>query len=584
VFFRVSCFRRFSILFVATAFLCASEAHAAVWFVTQAGSGDRSGSDWDNACGEAQLPAKIQSAATGDELWVAKGVYRPSTTGNTSAYFALKTGVALYGGFGGTETDRSERNVGSNPAILTGDLANDDEAKVDGVTVSADWIRGNNSRCVVVGSGVDGSAILDGFTITAGNNLANGAPAHGGGMYVLYGSPKVRDCTFAGNNAASKGGGVFNESANPSLTNCSFRGNRAGEGGGIGNEGSGNFTISGCAFSGNCSGSGGGIFNTSSYPRVINCTFSENSAFIVGGGIYNYDSDPSVVNCTFFGNTAAIPPWEAAASAEPHGDIAPKGETVVRNNTDRTFTVSPDFGYDIAAVAGDDVPVGAVTSYTFPGIIADHAIHASFEPVPTPTPVPTIPPTPTLIPTPTVVPTASPGPSATPTTTPTGGPTPSPTSAPTGSPDPTSTPKPSVSPTPTLVPHPSPDPDIPLPEAALTLTLASGGRIIVGPWDIFDTKARLELLESPSLWAQLLAADPEALAAGDFNIGLVRFLSFVAEFDRDELEITVLFTVTVGDAPAGYRAVVFLLMRTFDASGKPAGYVVVPKSEGKSVF
>ncbi len=938
MFSRTPFFLLFCALYGSMILLCPSEAKAAaVWFVTQAGSGDKSGSDWDNACGEAQFPAKIQNAATGDELWVAKGVYRPSTTGNTSAHFTLKTGVALYGGFGGAETDRNERNVTGNPTILTGDLANDDEGKVDGVTVSADQIRGSNSRCVVVGSGVDGSAILDGFTISAGNNLADGAPAHGGGMYNQNGSPKIRNCTFAGNFAASKGGGLFNDTANPTLTNCTFLGNRSQDGGGgIGNEGSGNFTISGCTFSGNWSGSGGGIFNiSSSSPSMTNCTFSGNSA-IIGGAIFNEGSSPIVMNCTFFGNTAAVPPtgggggmcnngdgfftssdpvvtncifwnnsngeildyyssptvnycviqggysgpggahifvadpflgplsrnggptetlqlfpgssaidkgtgagapatdqrgvtrpqglsadigayeswskkiltvdvsgagtvnrapagdvfgttgecwtydedtsvvldaspdagnmfvewsgaltgsadsgtitmsmdhavsalfdiaWIITASAGPHGDIAPKGEVIVRNNTDQTFTVSPDFGYDIsgvavddvpvgtastytfhpvvedhtieasfdlkryhivaeagpngsidpsgditvvhgtqqtflispnagynildvatdgvsvgpiteytfpdisadhtieasfdikryhivatagpngsidpsgdvtvvhsadqtfaitpdtgfdvAVVAVDDVPVGAVTSYTFQSVSADHTIHASFEPVPTPTPVPTITPTPTPIPTPTAVPTVSPGPSTTPTTTPTGEPTPSPTSAPTGSPDPTSTPKPSVSPMPTLIPHPSPDPDIPLPGATLTLTLVSGGRIIVGPWDIFDTEARLELLESPSLWAQLLATDPDALAAGDFNIGLVRFLSFFAELDRDELEITILFKVTVGDASAGYRAVVFLLMRTFDALGKPTGYVVVPKSEGKNVF
>lgn len=310
------------VLYGSIILLCPSEAPASVWFVTQAGSGDRSGSDWDNACGEAQFPAKIQNAATNDEIWVAKGVYRPSTSGNTSAHFTLKTGVALYGGFGGAETDRNERNVIGNQTILTGDLANDDEGKVDGVTVSADRIRGSNSRCVVVGSGVDGSAILDGFTITAGNNLADGAPAHGGGMYVLNGSPKVRNCTFAGNFAAGKGGGIFNNTANPTLTDCTFLGNRSQDGGGgIGNEGSGNFTISACTFSGNYAGSGGGIYNSESTPNVINCAFSGNTAIYFGGAIYNEGSSPIVMNCTFSENAApAYPLGNGGGGMYNHGD------------------------------------------------------------------------------------------------------------------------------------------------------------------------------------------------------------------------------------------------------------------------
>ena len=44
----------------------------------------------------------------------------------------------------------------------------------------------------------------------------------------------------------------------------------------------------------------------------------------------------------------------------------------------RTFTITPDPGYDIADVKVDGVSSGRLTSYTFTNIIAAHSIEASF--------------------------------------------------------------------------------------------------------------------------------------------------------------------------------------------------------------
>ena len=55
-------------------------------------------------------------------------------------------------------------------------------------------------------------------------------------------------------------------------------------------------------------------------------------------------------------------------------DIAQKGEVIVRNNTDRTFTVSPDFGYDRSGVAADNASVGAATRQLYKTILTYQCI------------------------------------------------------------------------------------------------------------------------------------------------------------------------------------------------------------------
>ena len=329
-----------------------AEADGTRWYVTQnGGTVTKDGTSWATAYGEAEFPAAIQSANAGDELWVAEGVYRPSTTGDENATFQLKSGVALYGGFTGDETTRDARDWQNNVTVLTGDLAGDD-TKVDingGVTVSADYIVGTNSDTVVIGSGTDDTAVLDGFTLCGGNQGTSGGGMYndagsptvinctfsgnnsgwGGGMYNYYSSPSVSNCTFSGNKADDSGGGIFNDHGSPIITNCIFSGNNATNGGGMVNS-AGSPTVINCTFSGNTGGNGGGMYNynsnsptvinctfsgnTANYgggmynngggPTVTNCTFSQNNATSYGGGMYNSDSSPTITNCTFSGNKA----------------------------------------------------------------------------------------------------------------------------------------------------------------------------------------------------------------------------------------------------------------------------------------
>jgi len=74
----------------------------------------------------------------------------------------------------------------------------------------------------------------------------------------------------------------------------------------------------------------------------------------------------------------AIDTWTIVASAGPNGSIAPAGSVVVNQGGSQAFTITPDPTYHVADVLVDGVSVGAVTSYTFTNVAANHTIAASF--------------------------------------------------------------------------------------------------------------------------------------------------------------------------------------------------------------
>ena len=67
------------------------------------------------------------------------------------------------------------------------------------------------------------------------------------------------------------------------------------------------------------------------------------------------------------------------ASAGEGGTISPSGSVSVADGADQTFTIQAADGYQIADVLVDGSSVGAVESYTFSAVTADHTISASFE-------------------------------------------------------------------------------------------------------------------------------------------------------------------------------------------------------------
>jgi parallel beta-helix repeat protein/predicted outer membrane repeat protein len=266
------------------------------------------GTSWANAywC----LQDALADASTGDEIRVAQGIYKPDqkvmigrntrvvASGDRTATFQLKNGVTVKGGYAGFgEPDPDARDIEVYNTILSGDLNGND---------GLNFVNNHeNSYHVVTGNGTDETAVLDGFTITAGN--ANGNQPHhgGGGMCSNYsGSPTVTDCTFSGNSAQA-GGGMFNESnGKPIVTNCTFSGNLAEEGGGMLNHYYVSPIVTNCTFTNNSATVGGGMFNRNCTPVVTDCTFTSNSAGSGGGMQNDSNGNPIVTNCTVTGNLA----------------------------------------------------------------------------------------------------------------------------------------------------------------------------------------------------------------------------------------------------------------------------------------
>jgi hypothetical protein len=286
-----------------------------VVYVDADATGNNDGSSWTDAYN--LLQDGLAAACEGDEIRVARGVYKPDQSGGNMAgdresTFQLKNGVAVKGGFAGFgETDPDARDVDLYETVLSGDLAGDDVGDL------LDVSRAENSYHVVTGSGTDASALLDGFTVTSGNAYNDKCSSNdsGGGMYNDNGSPTVANCKFTRNTASDQcgggGAGMYNYYSSPAVINCEFTGNEYiiadDDGGGGMNNWRSNPTLMDCIFRDNKSnGDGGGMLNFESAPALTNCIFINNSSTHHGGGMENRSSSPILTYCSFISNSSYL--------------------------------------------------------------------------------------------------------------------------------------------------------------------------------------------------------------------------------------------------------------------------------------
>lgn len=259
----------------------------------RATAGAQTGTDWANAITD--LAVALGGAIPGQTLCVATGTYLPTHDGDRGASFLLKNDVSLYGGYAGLSdiAHPDVRDFGAHPSVLSGDI---------GVLGDAT----DNSYHVVDGSHTVATAVLNGFTVTAGNADGVGsAPDSGGGLNISYGSPTIINCTFTANYAETYGGALYcSPGSQPLVKDSVFTANSAGFRGGAVYNDTCSPTYLACSFSDNNAGVGGALCNNAASPSVTRCIFTGNVASVFGGGIINDSSSPTISDCSFFANRA----------------------------------------------------------------------------------------------------------------------------------------------------------------------------------------------------------------------------------------------------------------------------------------
>ncbi|WP_293299250.1 T9SS type A sorting domain-containing protein [Pedobacter sp. UBA4863] len=288
-----------------------------VIYVTASGAGNKSGNSWTNASDDLQMAI---NAANVQQVWVAGGTYKPKyRADNMSAAnandrnnaFVLKNNVQVYGGFAGTETLLGDRDLNNtaNATTLSGDFNGDDAGFTN---------NGENAYHVVVSSGNNNSAMLNGFTLSGANAsssadiLINGNQVYqcsGGGIYLSASSPVLQNLMITRNTVSESGGGIFGYESSPVLSGITMQGNQAKDGGGMANQSQSSPVLSNIIITENeASELGGGLYNvTSSSPVLTNVSIGANTANS-GGGIYNADasSKPQIRNSIIYGNNTGI--------------------------------------------------------------------------------------------------------------------------------------------------------------------------------------------------------------------------------------------------------------------------------------
>lgn len=258
-------------LLIISSLLICFVSEGAVIRVRLNGDDSLNGDSWVNA--KRTIAAAMNSAVSGDEVWVARGIYVERIT--------LKAGVKLYGGFTGTENSPAERSAFPRPT------PDPDETILDG--------NAGGSVIIVESDALPETTRIDGFTIR------NGKAEKGGGIYCVNASPTIINNIIKENSAIGQpppiyyvpgkdgyGGGIYcNDHASPIISNNIIIQNKV-----TGPYGASSAGV-GSGYAGNI-GYGGGIFcGDNSSPLIIENAIKSNQASGGTGGNSSPGSRPT---------------------------------------------------------------------------------------------------------------------------------------------------------------------------------------------------------------------------------------------------------------------------------------------------
>lgn len=219
----------------------------------------------------------FETAVSGDEIWMAKGVYRVEQTP-----IAYTNGVRVYGGFSAIEKARELRDWLRERTIFEAIELNvimtmencDSSSRIDGVhfrnaTESALRINGGAPR------------LFNNHFRNNGVGTVRGGAIRAQGVSRL----RIEYCVFEGNRAMESGGAIYiTESTTdakgfgPFIGQSFFVGNQAQQGGALCVE--------------RCAGT----------PQVVSSVFASNEAAQTGGAVASLETYLYVNNCTFSRN------------------------------------------------------------------------------------------------------------------------------------------------------------------------------------------------------------------------------------------------------------------------------------------
>jgi predicted outer membrane repeat protein len=180
-------------------------------YVNQNATGKNTGLTWQDAFTDLQDALTASTCSNTDSIWVAKGIYYPTSGTDRTISFDLKNSKKLYGGFVGNETALTQRNIAENETILSGDIGNQS-------------VNTDNSEHVIKCTYVTDNPILSGFSIRGGYADAM-FPSYpfGGAIFMQSASPIIEKCAFYNNFSKIQGGALvcFND-ASPAISQCVF--------------------------------------------------------------------------------------------------------------------------------------------------------------------------------------------------------------------------------------------------------------------------------------------------------------------------------------------------------------------------
>ncbi|HEY3267672.1 MAG TPA: right-handed parallel beta-helix repeat-containing protein [Armatimonadota bacterium] len=250
------------------------------WRVSPAGDDRNDGLTWRTA--KRTLGAALSAAQGTDELWVVKGSYSES--------IELPAGVAVFGGFTGTETKRDQRDWAKNVSALGGGGTDFD------TVVAAPYL----------------GAALDGFAISKG-----------GSGVVVGGTTTIAHCRIS--DAVSYGVNV-DALGRATISDCTI--SRTGTGV---NLPAGTATLTGCTIT----RTDDGVSLTGGTALVSNCTVS-----CTLRGVYGYSGTASLANCTISGNGCGVYLWTHVAWSLANCIVAGNGTGIRRADESQSLTLS----------------------------------------------------------------------------------------------------------------------------------------------------------------------------------------------------------------------------------------------------